>query len=97
MIGVQLRRVVLSSLILVIVVTPTICELLDDVARLEAMGFSDTRRLRTSLEDGDDGRAAERHNCEQVECSDTGHCDDAGCRFDCDTGAGRCHEGGTQT
>ncbi|EGF99922.1 uncharacterized protein MELLADRAFT_112294 [Melampsora larici-populina 98AG31] len=64
-----MRRFIVLSLVLGIEVMSTICGYMGDTERLEVMGFSDTRRFRTSLEDGEDGRASERIDCQAVKCT----------------------------
>ncbi|EGG01153.1 uncharacterized protein MELLADRAFT_124274 [Melampsora larici-populina 98AG31] len=96
MVNGNLRRIILLSLMSGIAVKPTICDLLSDTERLELIGFSDTRRLRTSLEDDDKDPASEKIDCAQVTCDsvDSEVCENQGCWKGCLAHLGHCSAAG---
>ncbi|KAH9807596.1 secreted protein [Melampsora americana] len=66
MIGIQLRNMMLLSLILSISIIPTICAIVEDAE--EVAGFSRIRPLSTELED-DDQRPYHESGCAAIACS----------------------------
>ncbi|EGG03524.1 uncharacterized protein MELLADRAFT_124260 [Melampsora larici-populina 98AG31] len=74
MIGIQLKEIVLLSLILNILIIPMMCEMVEHSE--DITGFSRSRKSRTSLEveDGDDRQRHEYATCSSVSCNLSSTC-----------------------
>ncbi|EGG06689.1 uncharacterized protein MELLADRAFT_124256 [Melampsora larici-populina 98AG31] len=88
MIGVQLRKMVLISLISSISIIPMMCEIVEDSE--DIAGFSRFSKPRTSLEDDDQMQRSEPStSCYNFFCTWTSTCIDIGCSGCAPTG--RCY------
>ncbi|EGG02839.1 uncharacterized protein MELLADRAFT_124254 [Melampsora larici-populina 98AG31] len=79
MIGIQLRKMVLLSLILSISIVPMMCKFVEDAEDIQ--GFTRFSRSRTELEEDTDSSRNERALCAYQACSPGKHatCKAVGC------------------
>ncbi|EGG11748.1 uncharacterized protein MELLADRAFT_124258 [Melampsora larici-populina 98AG31] len=91
MIGIQLRKMVLLSLILSISIIPMMCEMVEEAE--DIAGFSRVSKSRSSLEEDEDSwRSSEGSQCAAQSCTFHPTCSRKGCG-DCG-GMGYCLESG---